>query len=192
MFVTPDKALATVGGLEQEIEGYYLSAALAGKTAAKNPSDPLTEIGLRGFSGLKGATDRYGEIQYRIMDGGGLWSMMQEGAGAAVKTRHQLTSDMSSIEKREYSILNALDFTAKFIRAGLRNFIGRFNITANLQSSISTTLEGLGGYLTSQGVLKSFKVTSLIQDPAQPDRLLLDVVVGVLYPCNIIQVTLVV
>ena len=99
---------------------------------------------------------------------------------------------MSSIEKREFSILNALDFTAKFLRAGLRNFIGRFNITQNLQSSISTTLDGLGSFLTTQGVLRTFKVDRLVQDVNQPDVLLLDISVGVLYPCNEIKITLIV
>lgn len=192
MFVTPDKAKATIDGLEQEIEGFYLCAALAGKTASKLPSDPLTEVGIRGFTGLKGATDRYGEIQYRIMDGGGLWNMFQEASGQPVKTRHQLTSDMSSIEKREFSILTALDFTAKFMRAGLRNFIGRFNITQNLQSSISTTVDGLGSFLTTQQVLEAFTVERLVQNPEQPDSLLLDIVVKVFYPCNEIKVTLIV
>lgn len=192
IFVTPDKAKATIDGLEQEIDGFYVCSGLAGKTASKGPADPLTEVGIQGFTGLIGATDRYGEIQYRIMDGGGLWNMFQETAGQAIKTRHQLTSDVSSIEKREFSILTALDFTAKFLRGSLRNFIGRFNITANLLSSISTTLQGLGLFLTSQGVLSSFKVLRLVQDPTEPDVLLLDLALGVLYPCNQIKITLII
>lgn len=192
VMVTPDKAKASVGGLEMEIEGYYLSAALVGMTASKSPSDPLTEVGIQGFTGLIGASDRYGEIQYRIMDGGGLWSMMQERTNGPVKTRHQLTTDMSSVEMREFSILNALDFTAKFTRNALRNFIGRFNITTNLQSAISTTMEGIGGYLTGNNILSTFKVNRLIQNPDQPDSLLLDISVGVLYPCNEIRLTIIV
>jgi len=192
IFVTPDKAKATVDGLEQEIEGFYVCAALAGKTASKNPSDPLTNVGIKGFTGLIGASDRYGEIQYRIMDGGGLWNMFQEAAGQSIQTRHQLTSAIDTIEEREFSILTALDFTAKFLRGGLRNYIGRFNISQNLQSSISTTLDGLGSFLTVQKVLASFHVSRLVQNPDQPDSLLLDIDVGVFYPCNEIKITLIV
>lgn len=192
IFVTPDEARATIDGLEQAIDGFYICSALAGATAAKHPSSPMTEVGVRGFTGLIGATDRYGEIQYKIMDGGGLWNMYQEQAGQAIKTRHQLTSDVTTIEKREFSILTALDFVAKFLRGGLRNFIGRFNITANLLSSISTTLEGLGAFLTQQGVLSSFKVQRLVQDETQPDVLLLDILVGVLYPCDEIKLTMII
>jgi hypothetical protein len=192
IFVTPDKAKATIDGLEQEIEGFYVCAALAGKTASKLPADPMTNVGIKGFTGLIGASDRYGEIQYRIMDGGGLWNMFQETAGQSIQTRHQLTSDVDTIEQREFSILTALDFTAKFLRGGLRNYIGRFNITQNLQSSISTALDGLGNFLTVQKVLASFKVARLVQNPDQPDSLLLDLNVGVFYPCNEIKVTLIV
>lgn len=192
VFVTPDQAKATIDGLEQIIDGFYLCAALAGASAAKLPASPMTEVGIRGFTGLKGATDRYGEIQYRIMDGGGLWNLYQEAAGQPVKTRHQLTSDVSTIEKREFSILTALDFTAKFYRGGLRNFIGRFNITTNLLAAASTTCEGLNSFLTVQQVLASIKVERLVQNPDQKDSLLLDLAIGVFYPCNEIKVTLII
>lgn len=192
IFTTPDQAKATIDGLEQAIEGFYINAGLAGRTASKHPSQPLTEEGIKGFTGLIGATDRYGEIQLKIMDGGGLWSMFQEATGQPIKTRHQLTSDMSSIETREFSILTALDFTAKFYRAGLRNFIGRFNITQNLLSAASTCTEGLNSFLTSQGVLASIKVERFIQNPDQKDGLVLDLATEVLYPCNEIKVTLII
>jgi hypothetical protein len=192
VFTTPDKAKATIDGLEQIIDGFYVCAALAGKTASKLPQDPLTEVGIRGFTGLVGATDRYGELQYRIMDGGGLWSMYQEAAGQSIKTRHQLTSDMSSIEKREFSILTALDFGAKFIRASLRNFIGRFNLTTNVQDAISVNMEAISSFLVTNGVFRSFRVTRIAQSTEARDRLLLDCAVGVYYPLNEIYTTLVV
>jgi hypothetical protein len=191
IFVTPDTARATIDGLEQSVDGYYICAALAGMTAAKQPSAPLTEVGMRGFSGLIGATDRYGEIQYRIMDGGGLWNVYQNQSGS-IRTRHQLTSDMSSIERREFSILTALDFGAKFLRGLLANFIGRYNITQNLQSAISTALDGGCSFLVSQGVFGSCAVERLIQSATEPDTLEVDLAIGVLYPCNIIRIRLIV
>jgi hypothetical protein len=192
VFTTPDRVKATLDGLEQSIEGFYACAALAGKTASKLPQDPLTEVGIRGFSGVIGGTDRYGEIQYRIMDGGGLWSLYQEAASQPIKTRHQLTSDMSSIERREFSILTALDFGAKFIRASLRNFIGRFNLTTNVQDAISVTMEAVTSFLLTNGVFRTFKVTRMAQSSDARDRLLLDCAVGVWYPLNEVYVTLVV
>lgn len=193
MVVTaPDKVRATIDGLEQSIEGFYMNAALAGLTSSKNPQDPMTEVGLTGFTGVVGSNDRYSEVQLRIMSGGGLWIMYQAAAGQPIKTRQQLTTDMSSVEKREFSILNQLDFTAKFIRGVLRNFIGRFNLTTNVIDSVSVTLDGAGRFLVDQGVLGAFTVNSIQQDADDPSRMLIDVTVTVLYPLNKIKITLVV
>ena len=59
----------------------------------------------------------------------GTYWIIQEVANGPLTCRHQLTADVSSIEKRELSITRVVDYTAKFMRAGLRNFIGKFNIT---------------------------------------------------------------
>ena len=188
----PDKLKATIDGLETLIEGYYGGAATAGLTAGAPPQSPFTNVGLTGLSGVQGSNDRYSELQLKIMDGGGLWTLVHETDGGPVTTRHQLTSDMSSIEVREYSIVKAIDFTAKFIRQALRNFIGRFNITAGVQNSVNSVLDGIGKFLTEQGALASFTINRLVQDPDQPDRLLIDVTIGVRYPLNEIRVTLII
>lgn len=188
----PDTAKATIGGLEQAIDGFYLAAALAGKFSAVSPSQPLTEESIAGFTGVIGSQDRYSELQLKILSGSGLWVLYQEADGQPVKTRHQLTTDMSTIEKRETSITRALDFTAKFLRNGLRNFIGRFNITTNVQDAISVTLDGLTAFLIRQGVLKSLSVNAIRQSASAPDTLEIDITVGVLYPLNYIKITLVI
>lgn len=192
VFTTPDRAKATVDGLEQIVEGFYVAAALAGKTSSKAPQDPLTEVGIAGFTGLIGATDRYGEVQYRIMDGSGLWSMYQEATGQLIKTRHQLSSDVSTVEKREFSITTAVDFTAKLVRGMLRNFIGRFNLTQQVKDAINTVFQGARAFLLEQGVLADFDISTLRQDTTNPDILLVDCDVSVLYPLNQIRVTLVI
>lgn len=188
----PDTAKASIDGLETQLAGYYLAAALAGKMSAVSPSQPLTNETLAGFTGVIGSQDRYSEMQLKILSGGGLWVFYQEADGQPVKTRHQLTTDMTSIEKRETSITRALDFTAKFIRAGLKNFIGRFNITQNVQDAISIVIDGLAAFLIRQGVLKSFEVNAIRQSASAPDTLEIDVTVGVLYPLNYIKITLVI
>lgn len=188
----PDQAKATIDGLETIIDGYYLSAALAGRVSSKNPQQPLTEESITGFTGVIGSSDRYGEMQLKIMNGGGLFIFYQEADGQPVKIRMQVTTDMSTVEQRELSILTALDFTAKFIRTGLRNFIGRFNITTNIRDAVSITLDGLGAFLLRQGVLGSFEVNAIRQSESDPTELEIDVTLGVLYPLNTIRVTLIV
>lgn len=188
----PDQAKATIDGLETLIDGYYLSAALAGKISSKNPQQPLTEESLVGFTGVVGSSDRYGEIQLRIMSGGGLFIFYQDAAGQPVRIRQQLTTDMSTIEKRELSVLTAVDFVAKFIRTALRNFIGGFNITTNVRDAVSIALDGVKAFLLRQGVLGSMEVNAIRQSATEPDTLEIDCTLGVLYPLNKIRVTLVI
>ena len=188
----PDRAKATIGGLETVIEGYYLAAALAGRISSKDPQQPLTEDSLIGFSGVVGSQDRYSEAQLQILSGGGLWVFYQPSDNQPVRTRHQLTTDMTTVEKRELSVTTALDFASKLIRSSLRNFIGRFNITQSIQDAITTVLEGLRNFLLRLGVFKSFEISAIRQSASQPDTLEIDITVGVLYPLNYIRVTLVV
>ena len=188
----PDKGKATIDGLETIIEGYYLAAGLAGRISSKDPQQPLTEDSLIGFSGVVGSQDRYSEAQLQILSGGGLWVFYQPADNTPVRNRHQLTTDMTTVEKRELSVTTALDFTAKFIRTALRNFIGRFNITQSIQDAITTTLEGLRNFLLRLGVFKSFEVNGIRQSASQPDTLEIDITVGILYPLNYIRVTLIV
>jgi hypothetical protein len=189
---TPDKARASIDGLEKLIEGYYLCAGLAGRMSGVSPQQGLTNDRLVGFSGVSGSNDRYGELQLKIMSGGGLWSFVQETSTSPVTTRHQLTTDMSSVETREDSITRVLDFVAKTVRSALRTFIGGVNITTSVQDAVNSTLDGLGRFLVKIGVLTSFTVNALRQSQSQPDTLEVDITCGVGYPLNTIRVTLVI
>ncbi len=188
----PDKAVSTVNGLDTLVEGFYLAAALAGKMSGSLPQQPFTEDSINGFKGVRGTTDRYSETGMKIMDGGGLWSFYAEPNSVIVKTRHQLTTDMSTIEKRENSITRALDFTSYMIRASFKNFVGRFNITTNLIDSLSLVTEGVKRFVEANKVLRSLEVVQIRQSEAEPDAMELIYDVGVYYPCNKIRVTLVI
>lgn len=189
----PDAAVVTIDGLDTRVPGYYLSAALAGRLSGKAPQQPLTDDVLLGIKSVIGSHDRYSETHLKILSGGGLWVFYQEDKPSSpVRTRHQLTTDMSTVEKRELSITTALDFGAKVVRGSLRNFIGRFNITTTVQDAVTTAMTGITTFLLSNGVFQSFEVTALRQSASDPTRLELDCIVGVFYPLTYIKVTFVV
>lgn len=190
--VAPDQAVASIEGLEQVIPGYYIAAALAGRVSAKPPQAPLTETTLTGFTGVIGSQDRYSETQLRIMSGGGLFILYQKADGQPIRIRQQLSTDMSTVEKREMSITTALDFGAKFIRGGVRNFIGRFNIDTTLRDALTTALEGLGRYLVRNGVWAGVSWGGIRQPGDEPDSLEIDCEVAIYYPHNKLRITLVV
>ncbi len=124
------------------------------------------------------------------MAGGGTYILCQDAPGGPLTSRMQLSTDLASIETRELSITKMIDFTAKFLRAGLRRFIGTFNITTPFLDSLSTVIHGMLKFLEEQGVLISGDLNNLIQDSSQPDTVLVDITLNLPFPCNYIRLTL--
>ncbi len=102
----------------------------------------------------------------------------------------QLSTDTSSVETRELSITKIVDFVAKFMRTGLRNFIGTFNITQPFLDTLSTVIQGMLGFLAENGIIIGGDLNNLIQSKEDPDTVLIDVSLDVPFPCNFIRLTL--
>lgn len=188
--VAPDTAICTIGSLDTEVEGYYLCAALVGRISVKAPSQPLTEDALVGFKGVVGSQDLYSEPQLRIMCGGGLWVMYQEADGQPIRTRHQLTSDVSALQVQEASVTDALDFGAKTLRTSFRNFAGRYNITTSLQDALSLVADGVRDYLLRNNVFQSIDIVAIQQDESELDAMNVIYDVVTLKPANKIRITM--
>jgi hypothetical protein len=188
----PDTCAFNVGGLEQQGPGYYAAACVAGMTGSLPPQQGFTNYPITGLTTVIGSNDSYTERQMNIMAAGGVYILVQDVQGAPVICRHQLSTDTSSIEKRELSITKVVDYTAKFIRAGLRNFIGRYNITPAFIDQLSTVVQGLIAFLVDNHVLIGADINNIVQDENNPDTILIDITLDVPYPCNYIRVTLIV
>lgn len=188
--VTPDTAKATLDGLESAIPGYYAACAIAGRKSSKNPSQPMTEDTLAGFTGVVGSQERYSEPQLRIMAGGGLWILYQEADGQPIRTRHQLTTDVSLLLTRESSITDALDYAAKTLRTTFKNFVGRFNITTGLVEALNLVCDGVADFLVTNTIFARFEVVEILQDADNADELSIVVDVTTLKPLNKIRITM--
>lgn len=186
----PDKCAATVGGVETVLEGYYLSAAVAGMIAGQPPQQSFTNFPMTGFTRVLGSSDRFSEKQLNRMAAGGNYIIVQDAPATPLLCRMALTTDMTSIEARTDSVNKVVDFTAKFVRQGLKNFIGRFNISQGFLDSLGHVLEGLLSYLVEHNILISYNLNNIVQDEANPDGVLIDILLDVPYPCNYIRLTL--
>lgn len=188
----PDSAAATVEGLEQIINGFYMNAAIAGMIGQQPPQQSFTNFPMAGFTRVLGSNDFFSETQMNIMAAGGTYIIVQDAPSAPLISRMALTTDLTSVETRTDSITKVVDFTAKFLRRSLKNFIGRFNITQAFLDQLGTVIGGVGGYLVEVGVLVGFNLNNIIQDEDAPDTVLVDVLIDPPYPCNYIRVTLVI
>jgi len=191
-YVFPDRAKTNLSGTEIEIEGYYLCSAAAGMCAQLAPQQGHTNYPMAGFTGVIGSNDVMRDDQMDTMAAGGVYTIIQEVDGAPLTCRHQLSTDTTSIETRELSITKAVDYVAKFLRTGIKNFIGISNITPELLDTISAVVQGHLDFLLESGIIAGGEVNNIVQDSTQPDRVLVDVTLKVLYPCNYIRLTLVI
>ena len=156
------------------------------------PQQGFTNYPITGLTKVVGSNDQYTERQLNVMAAGGTYILVQDTEGAPVVCRHQLSTDTTSIETRELSITKVVDYTAKFLRTGVKNFIGRSNITQPFLDNLSTVVQGLLYFLEENGVIIGGSINNLVQDANQPDTVLVDVTLDVPYPCNYIRITLVI
>lgn len=193
LYVQPDSVATTaISGQEDIIPGYYLAAAIAGMTGEQPPQQGFTNFPIAGFTRLINSNETYSDTQMNVAAGGGVYWTVQDAPGAAVISRHQLTTDVSSIEVREFSITKVVDFTAKFLRSGLKRFIGRFNITPEFLDQLATITQGLLSSLTSRGILNGAELRRLAVDENAPDTIIVEIVLDVPFPANFIRITLII
>jgi hypothetical protein len=189
--VFPDTVTTTIDGLDKSLPGFYACAAYAGLTAGQPPQQGFTNFPITGIVGVSGS-EKFTRKQLNRMAGGGTFILVQDVQNGPVSCRHQLSTDVTSVESREYSVTKIVDFVAKLLRTGVRRFIGRQNINAVFLDTLGTAIQGMLQFLVEQGILNGATLNNIIQDPKAPDTVLIDVTLSVPFPCNYIRLTLVV
>lgn len=173
------------------LPGYYAAAAFVGFRSSIDPSQPMTNVSVPGIQELVHSNAYFLPDQLNTIAEGGNTILIQRTKSTPCYVRHQLTTNMASIEERELSITVAVDYCAKVMRLGLRPYIGKHNITDELLTQLRGIAESLlralvEGFVVRQGS----SLDRLEQRTDRPDEIDLDVSLIVFYPCNRINVTL--
>lgn len=187
--VWPDEATADVNGTELIIPGYHVAAAWGGKISAVAPSQGLTNTTVAGFTGLRHSNGYFSRAQLDRMAGGGTFIAVQDAPSAPIRCRHQLSTDVSTVQKREMSITKVVDYVSKIYRKALSSHVGRFNITQSYLDALTMIIHGLNRSVIESGTVRDAKLVELAVDDVQPDKINVKVAVLVLYPANYIVVT---
>lgn len=129
--VWPDKV--TIGG--ELVDGIYLVCYLAGVRAGQAPHQGLTNWELSGFDNVDRTNLFDGRLDYLAENG--VWIVTQDSTGA-IYTRHQLTTDPTSVATRESSKQSNRDSLGyRFFDFFVGNrYIGRTNITPTLLAKL--------------------------------------------------------
>ena len=125
---------------ERELPGYYLACAVAGGIAGLPSHYGFTNLSMSGIGGVKHSNDYFSQDQLNTIAGGGTFIFVQETAESAPYVRHQLTTDMSTVEFQELSFVKNYDYVSYICRDVLRPYIGTWNVTSAALSAISTSL----------------------------------------------------
>jgi hypothetical protein len=191
--VFPDQCSYTGStGVQQLIDGFYLSAGIAGMIGAQPPQQSFTNFPMTGYTTVNGSQDTFSNPLLNTIAAGGVYIIVQDAPSTPLISRMALTTDMTSVETRTDSVTKIVDFCAKFLRTSLKNFIGRFNITQGFLDSLGHVIQGVLGFLAESGVLIGSNLNNIVQDTTEPDQVDVDVTLDVPLPCNYIRLTLVI
>lgn len=169
----------------------YACASWAGLASSLQPQAPMTNVPIPGINRVFNTNGYFTPDQLNTIAEGGNNILIQDTRNSSPASRHQLTTDRSSLETQEFSIVKIVDFVAKYFRSSLRPYIGKHNINREVLSQLRGTCEAILRGLREAGVLlQKTALERLIQDPDQPDSIIVDVALDVPYPLNRIVVRL--
>jgi len=180
-----------------ELPSYYLAATVAGMTAGLPSHQGFTRLAIAGIERLKYANEYFNQAQLDIIAGGGTFIFLQENPNAAPYVRHQLTTDMSTIEFQEFSFQKNFDYVSKLCQIVMDRFLGTYNICDEtmpvLSTAIRATLESLRlSTLPKIGApIRNFDIDSVEQLDDMRTRVEIYVSIDFPYPLNTIGLHLV-
>lgn len=172
------------------IPGFYYTAREAGQVIGTGPSQSLTNVAGSGFAKTFGSQDIFSEANLNTMAEGGTWIMTQDSTYGPLYCRHQMSTDITSVAKREMSVVKSIDYVSKFLRKILKPYIGKFNITNDFLDLLNSILYGGGKFLVKLNVIRDLKILSVAQDELEQDVINVEVNVLPLYPVNYIKIKL--
>ena len=185
----PDAYGCLVNGTEVSVPGFYACAAWAGMTGQQPAAQGFTNFPIVGFTRPIGSNDKFSEEQMATAAAGGVNWIIQDVSQGPVFSRHQLTTDVTSLKVREWSVTKAVDKVAKIIRSVMKPFIGKRNVDRQLLEEMG--IAGSAACATVSGTdVAEAKISTLTVDAANPDTIAVDVTITPFYPANKIKIRL--
>lgn len=117
-------AVRTLAGTQPS---WALACAVAGVIAGTPAQMGLTNGSFIGFDSLENSGDVFSPEQLSQISDGGYFLCTQEAEGALPECLHQLTTDPSTLETGEVSVVKNIDFIAIFFQQLLKRYLGKYN-----------------------------------------------------------------
>jgi len=177
----------SVDGTVERVPGKYATAIVAAQACARPVQDPLTFVPLPGVGKVYGSAD-FSENQLDVVSDAGRYVLINR--NSAVSSRHQYTTDTSTVANGELSIIRQIDGLSREIREAVVGKTGSSNLTTGLLNEIGMTIQAICGARVARGELRTAEPPVVTVDPDRADHVLVKLTVLPTYPCNKITVTI--
>ena len=197
VLVWPDKVdvAGVTGGTSQP--GYYLACAVGGMTAGLPSHQGFTFLGIAGIARIYNANTYFSDDQLTQIMQGGWYVFSQQTPTSLPFTIHQLTTDPSTLESGEYSVVKNFDFVSLFFVDILQAFLGKYNITPETLAFMRTAVNDgidtlrLRTFARIGAPLTSGSIADLAPSDLSADRVVIKLNLGLPKPLNVIELHLV-
>lgn len=169
------------------IGGQYLAAAIAGIAVSLNVQEPLTRKSVFGFAGIP---DVYDTTTKNALAAAGCM-VVEETLQGVVRIRHGVTTDTTSKNNSEWSVVGVTDYVISTARSMLDNagFVG----SAITPATVPSLLGMMTAFLSTavmDNVIGNYDSLTVLQREAEPDVIDIRFAVSFMFPLNRIYVTM--
>jgi hypothetical protein len=177
--------------------GYMLASVIGGMTAGLPSHQGFSRLGVAGISRIRNSSDHFTERQLTQLSDGGWYVFAQATPTSLPHSIHQLTTDPSTLESGEYSIVKNFDFVSLFFLDILESFLGVWNINNDtlgfIRQAVNTGIENLKLRRVAKigAPINDATITSIEVSEAAADRVEIFVEVDLPKPLNVIGLHLV-
>lgn len=147
------------------IPGYYATAAIGGLKAGVPCQQPVSNYTIAGLPEMDYL--KFNEDQMDIIANGGVFIITQNGPGLSLYIRHQVSTDVSDVKKRELSMVEAYCKVAYSMYNVLIPFVGKYNIHPGVIGQIDVNMRSVLSTLattetqSSGPVILSYEINSI-------------------------------
>ncbi len=165
------------------LDGTFLGAAIAGMMTKFVVQEPLTRKTIVGFKSVV-KTDALLETEKNELAGSGV--LLLEESGGVISIRHGMTTDVSTVQDNEISVMLIRDNTIKGTRDALdRVYIAKVS-TNETEANIKTDIESILGQFIRDGSLLSFSDVTVSRNSTDATRYDVSFTIEPAYPINTI------
>ena len=125
----------------EKLPGYYAACVTVGMIVGLPPNAGITNKGAAVVEKVFNSNFRFDEDQLNIIAGGGSLVFVQDDEASLPYIRHQLTTDRTTLETSEVSMIKNNDYISFVFKSTMKKFLGIYNVQEGLFVTLGPALD---------------------------------------------------